>query len=151
MSGVCLISTVMRSLDYFRDHDFYTYRHILMVFALSTLLARELLEDRRTLIREVAAGPVHDFGKICIPLEVLRKTSPLSAAERKMMEHHAPAGYVLLSYYYRDQDNLYARVARNHHERRNGSGYPSGIMLDDPIVEIVVVSDIYDALISPRP
>ncbi|MCX5853312.1 MAG: hypothetical protein NTZ24_01785, partial [Deltaproteobacteria bacterium] len=44
-----------------------------------------------------------------------------------------------------------ARVARDHHERINGSGYPRGISLNDRIVEIVAVCDIYDALISTRP
>jgi len=42
-------------------------------------------------------------------------------------------------------------VARDHHERRYGSGYPLGARLEDRLVEIVAVSDIYDALISPRP
>jgi HD-GYP domain-containing protein (c-di-GMP phosphodiesterase class II) len=42
-------------------------------------------------------------------------------------------------------------VARDHHEKKNGKGYPRGINLDNPLVEIVVVCDIYDALISPRP
>ena len=41
--------------------------------------------------------------------------------------------------------------ALDHHERRDSSGYPRGIPLQDPIVEIIAVSDIYDALIIPRP
>jgi HD-GYP domain-containing protein (c-di-GMP phosphodiesterase class II) len=58
---------------------------------------------------------------------------------------------VLLSYYYKDLQNLACEVALDHHERRDGSGYPQGILLKDPIVEIIAVSDIYDALIRPRP
>jgi HD-GYP domain-containing protein (c-di-GMP phosphodiesterase class II) len=42
-------------------------------------------------------------------------------------------------------------VARDHHERIDGSGYPRGIRQHDPIVEIITTCDIYDALISPRP
>ena len=68
-----------------------------------------------------------------------------------MIEHHAVAGYVLLSYYLKDNRNLAARVARDHHERKDGSGYPKGILLEDRLVEIIVVSDVYDALISQRP
>jgi HD-GYP domain-containing protein (c-di-GMP phosphodiesterase class II) len=44
-----------------------------------------------------------------------------------------------------------AIVARDHHERRNGSGYPRGILLNDMLVELVIAADIFDALISPRP
>ena len=151
MEGVRLILPVLQSLDYFKKYDFYTYRHILMVFALSTLLAQELVGNYRDLIQEAMAGPTHDFGKTCTPLKVLKKTGPLTVTERRMLEHHTLAGYVLLTYYLQDPNNLSARVARDHHERRDGSGYPKGIRLSDHLVEIVAACDIYDALISPRP
>ncbi len=61
------------------------------------------------------------------------------------------AGYVLLTYYLRDSESFAARVARDHHERRDGSGYPLGIRLEDSQVEMAAVCDIYDALINPRP
>ena len=96
-------------------------------------------------------GPTHDFGKINIPLQVLKKTDPLTRTERSILEHHSLAGYVLLSYYLQDIHGFAFRVARDHHERNDGSGYPLGRHLNDLLVEIVVVSDIYDALISPRP
>lgn len=67
------------------------------------------------------------------------------------MEHHAIAGYVLLSYYLGDSKNLSAIVARDHHERKDSSGYPCGVPLKDHMIKIVVVSDVYDALLSPRP
>lgn len=140
---------VLECLDYFRGEDFYTYRHMLMVFALSLLLGQELLKDNLDLMNGAFSSPAHDFGKICVPLEVLKKSGPLKRSERQMLEHHALAGYVLLKYYH-DSD-LSARIARDHHERNNGAGYPGGITLKDQLVEIVVVSDIYDALISPRP
>jgi HD-GYP domain-containing protein (c-di-GMP phosphodiesterase class II) len=151
MERVSLILPVLESLDYFKLYDPYTYRHILMVFALSTLLAQDMIEDYHDLIEEAMAGPTHDFGKICIPLNILKKTKPLTLKERHIMEHHAIAGYVLISYYYGDTRNFAARVAKDHHERRDGSGYPFGIHLTNRMVEIVVVSDVYDALISPRP
>lgn len=150
---IYLALPVLESLDYFKEKDFYTYRHMLLVFALSILLSSELKRDNRKLLQGVAASPSHDFGKICIPLEVLKKTQPLTLEERKLLQHHALAGYVLLKYYLAggDTDDMAARIARDHHERKNGSGYPAGIRLDDPILEIVVVSDLYDALTSPRP
>ena len=151
MEKVSLPPSVLESLDYFKQHDFYTYRHSLTVFALAGLLAQDLLTHQHDLIQEIMAGPTHDFGKINIPLQVLKKTDPLTRSERSILEHHSVAGYVLLSYYLQDIHCFAARVARDHHERKDGSGYPLGRYLTDRLVEIVVVIDIYDALISPRP
>jgi len=151
LEKVRLISPVLESFDYFKKYDVDTYRHILTVFALSTLLAMDLLTHKKDLLKEYLAGPTHDFGKICVPLGILKKTSPLTKKEKSILEHHAVAGYILLSYYYRDRNNFYAKVARDHHERKNGSGYPRRLKLKDRMIEIVAVSDVYDALISPRP
>lgn len=140
---------LLECLDYFRGEDFYTYRHMLLVFALSILLGQELLKEDLDLMNGVFSSPAHDFGKICVPLEILKKKDPLTRSERQILEHHTLAGYVLLKYY--NESELSARIARDHHERNNGSGYPGGIKLKDRLVEIVVVSDIYDALISSRP
>jgi HD-GYP domain-containing protein (c-di-GMP phosphodiesterase class II) len=141
---------ILQSLDYFKQHDFYTYAHILMVFALSTLLAEDLIPDYQERIQLSATGPTHDIGKICVPLQILQKTTPLTKAERRFIEHHAVAGYVLLTYYYKNLEHLGSKVALDHHERRDGSGYPRGMKLGDALVEIIAVSDIYDALIKPR-
>jgi HD-GYP domain-containing protein (c-di-GMP phosphodiesterase class II) len=151
MEGVSLVLPVFQTLGYFKKHDFYTYRHILMVFALSTLLAQDMVSGYQEQLREAASGPAHDFGKVCIPLDILKKSQPLTKAELNILMHHSVAGYVLLSYYLKDKQSLSCRVARDHHERRDGSGYPQGINLTDRMIEIVAVSDIYDALISPRP
>ena len=151
LEAVHLSIPVLQSLDYFKQHDFYTYAHILMVFALATLLAKDLIPDYQECIQLSATGPTHDIGKICVPLHILKKTTPLTKTERGFIEHHAAAGYVLLSYYYKDIQHLACEVALDHHERRDGSGYPRGIPLKDPLVEIIAVSDIYDALIIPRP
>jgi HD-GYP domain-containing protein (c-di-GMP phosphodiesterase class II) len=142
---------ILETMDYFKLNDFYTYRHFLMVYALSTLLAQDLMENHNDILKEVLAGPTHDLGKICVPLDILRKTDPLTKSEHQFLQHHAIAGYVLLSYYLKDSKKFSALVARDHHERNDGSGYPCGTHLKDRMVEIVVASDVYDALISPRP
>ena len=142
---------ILETMDYFKLNDFYTYRHFLMVYALSTLLAQDLMRNHNDILKEVLAGPTHDLGKICVPLNILKKKDPLTMSERLFLEHHAIAGYVLLSYYFRDSKNFSAIVAKDHHERKDGSGYPCGVHLKDRMVEIVVASDVYDALISPRP
>lgn len=151
IDSVRLAPPFLESLDYFKRYDFYTYRHVLLVFALSSLLAQYLIPDYKSRVLEAATGPTHDIGKICVPLHVLKKSTPITRTEWGMLEHHAVAGYVLLSYYLKDTRNIATRVARDHHERKDGSGYPSGIHQTDSIVEIIAVSDIYDALISKRP
>jgi HD-GYP domain-containing protein (c-di-GMP phosphodiesterase class II) len=142
---------VLQSLDYFKQHDLYTYSHVLMVFVLSTLLAKDLIPDYQERVQLSATGPTHDIGKVCVPLQILKKTTPLTKTERSFLEHHAAAGYALLGYYYMNTQHLACEVALDHHERRDGSGYPRGVLLKDPMVEIIAVSDIYDALIMPRP
>lgn len=151
MEKIYHTAPVLRYLDFFKENDFYTYRHVLMVFAMSTLLARDLLPGHRDILKEAMTGPTHDFGKLSVPISILRKTTPLTVTERDMLRHHAMAGYVLISYYLGDIDSLQARVALSHHERKNGSGYPEGLLLSDSMVEIVATVDIYDALVSPRP
>lgn len=151
LDQVKLVPPVLASLDYFRVLDIYTYRHILLVMMLTALLAQELLEDASEQLVGAMVGPMHDIGKICIPLEILQKTAPLNQGERCHLEHHALAGYALLAYYLRDPRCLAARSARDHHERRDGSGYPRGIRLQDTMVEIIVACDVFDALTSPRP
>ena len=151
METVHSILPVLQSLDYFMQYDLYTYRHILVVFALSTLLAKDLISDYHERTLESTAGATHDFGKVCVPLHILKKSDPLTRDELSILKNHAPAGFVLLCYYLQDTQNLAAMVARDHHERRDGSGYPQGTQLTDSMIEIVAVSDIYDALISSRP
>jgi HD-GYP domain-containing protein (c-di-GMP phosphodiesterase class II) len=136
---------------FFKARDPYTYRHILTVLALSRLLARKLFDDSKELSRTLEAASNHDFGKVCVPLEICNRSTLLSEDEQMQLSHHAAAGYVLLSYYLKDQNHPAATASRDHHERCDSSGYPRGIALQDMIVEIVAVSDVFDALISPRP
>jgi HD-GYP domain-containing protein (c-di-GMP phosphodiesterase class II) len=151
MEQVHLAQPKLDSIEYFKQYDSYTYRHILMVLAYLTLLSKDLVPNYQARVREVATSPLHDFGKVCVPLEILTKASPLTRDERKNLEHHTIAGYILLCYYSQDINHVAARVARDHHERKNGSGYPRGINLNDRMVEIVTICDIYDALTSQRP
>ncbi len=151
MEDLKLIEPVLQSIDYFRVHDFYTYRHLLVVFALTTLLVEDLIPEVAQQKEVFLAGPSHDIGKTCVPLSILKKSEPLTLREYAILKQHSIAGYTLLSYYLGDADHCTARVALNHHERRDASGYPFGISLADSVTEIVAVCDIYDALLSERP
>ncbi len=142
---------VLESLDHFKANDEYTYRHVLMVFAMASTIARRMMRSFTDVLQEASAGPLHDFGKICVPADILKKTTFLRRSERMLLEHHTMAGFVLLAYYLTDAGGIASEVALNHHERGDGSGYPRGIALRGRLVEIVAACDVYDALISPRP
>ena len=151
MSEVELPLPALHTLNRFKQIDPYTYRHLLMVFALSVLLAIILIDDPKNLTRDIIACPTHDIGKSSIPLDILIKDSPLTKKELNILRHHTVAGYALMSYYFKDLNNVSGIGARDHHERKNGTGYPTGKFVTDKIVDIIIVGDVYDALISPRP
>ncbi|MBA3014115.1 MAG: HD domain-containing protein [Proteobacteria bacterium] len=153
MEQVRLPLPLLEGMDYFRHNDFHTYRHMLMIFALTTLIAEELSPENKKLVQEEMAhtGPTHDFGKIAVPLSILLKKEPLTPDDYSLLRHHTLTGYVLLSHYLKDPSNLAALISRDHHERINGSGYPRGIHQRNLKIEITTVADIYDALIAQRP
>jgi HD-GYP domain-containing protein (c-di-GMP phosphodiesterase class II) len=98
MNQVEFVQPLLDIYGYFKTYDPYTYRHILTVFALTLLLAQELIDNREELARAVAAAPNHDFGKICVPLSICKQSTPLNLQEQALLSHHPTAGYVLLSY-----------------------------------------------------
>lgn len=151
MGHIRTVEPILQSLEYFKQKDKETYRHVLVVSALSTLLVPFFFPDHERLIQESSATcPTHDIGKTCVPLYILKKVTPLTHKERTILKQHTIAGYALLSHYIGD-GTISAIVARDHHEKRNGGGYPRGIALRDRMVEIIMGCDVYDALVSPRP
>jgi HD-GYP domain-containing protein (c-di-GMP phosphodiesterase class II) len=150
LGSVKLPLPVLESMDYFKKNDFQTYRHTLMVFIISVLLADILMPDSKEPFSCAFIGSSHDIGKTCIPLEILKKPTPLTKSEHKYLKHHTIAGHVLLSYYLKNHKSFIARLARDHHERRDRSCYPRGIEQTDAMIEIVAVADVYDALLMPR-
>jgi HD-GYP domain-containing protein (c-di-GMP phosphodiesterase class II) len=151
LDQVELPAPIFNIIDFFKSRDPYTYRHVLIVFALALLLAQDFMEDPYELQSAAQACTAHDLGKFCIPLAVLKKKTLLGPSERHSLEHHSAAGYVLLSYFFKDPRHPAAITARDHHERCDGSGYPCGIQLNNRIVEIVAVCDVFDALVAKRP
>lgn len=152
MERVSLPLPLLQAMNYFRQNDFHTYRHMLVISALSTLILENIApqynKNTNTLLH---VGPSHDIGKIGIPVPVLLKKTPLTRKELDMLRHHAVSGYVLLSHYLKDHSELASLIALDHHERKNGTGYSRGIRQDNLIVEVTTVCDIYDALVAQRP
>jgi putative two-component system response regulator len=99
------------------------------------------------------AAPLHDIGKIGVPDSILLKPDRLTAEEFRVMMTHATLGSQILSGSQSDVLRCAEEIARSHHERWDGSGYPVGLKGDDiPLAaRIVAVVDFYDALSSDRP
>lgn len=99
------------------------------------------------------ASAMHDVGKIGVPDRVLLKRGTLDKHERDTMEAHATIGAEILAGSSSPLIRMSETIARTHHERWDGSGYPQGLKgLDIPLVgRICAVCDVFDALLSERP
>jgi GAF domain-containing protein len=126
--------------------------HIRRISFISAILAQGLgLNDRRVeLIRY--ASPMHDVGKIGIPDAILRKSEPLTAQERRVMEQHTVIGGEILEGAKTELMLLARELALSHHERWDGKGYPYKLSGEDIPVSgrIVGLVDVFDALVSKR-
>jgi CHASE2 domain-containing sensor protein len=99
------------------------------------------------------ASAMHDVGKIAIPDAILRKPGPLTDEEWEVMKTHTTIGADLLAGSRSPLVQMGEVIARTHHERWDGSGYPAGLAGESiPLVgRICAVADVFDALTSPRP
>ncbi len=144
-----------------RDND--TGRHLERICRSSELLARAMAPVRPDVItpawieRLKLAASMHDIGKVGIPDTILHKPGALTPAEREIMQGHADLGADTLEAvrgHVGDDDLLQmaTRVAREHHERYDGGGYPRGLKGEeiDLSARIVALADVYDALTSKR-
>ncbi len=98
------------------------------------------------------AAPMHDIGKIGIPDSILTKPGKLDKAEWEIMKTHTTIGGAILGDHDYDLMNVAKRVALNHHEKWDGSGYPAGLRGEAIPIEgrISAVADVFDALTSKR-
>ncbi len=133
--------------------DQRTLTHIERMSSYAALLSRRLgLPDREVeLLREASA--MHDVGKIGIPEHILLKPGRLDDEEWEVMRQHAEIGAVILRDTMSDLLTAGEQIARSHHERWDGSGYPSGLSGDEiPLWgRICAIADVFDALTSERP
>ena len=95
-------------------------------------------------------GLLHDAGKIGIPDGVLNKPGKLDEEEFEIIKKHSLKGYAILKSI--EENPKLAEVAKCHHERFDGAGYPSGLKGEDIPEEarIIAVADAYDAMSSDR-
>ena len=144
--------TALVSVARLKDADSYTFLHSVAVSALMAMLARqlELPEDQ---VRDAALGGLlHDMGKAMLPLEVLNKPGKLTEAEFAIVRAHPVHGERLLREGGVTQPAV-LHIARHHHEKVDGMGYPQQLRGDElPLLtRMSAICDVYDAISSNRP
>lgn len=143
--------TVLMLASAAEAHDHTTGRHLQRVQEITEAIARELGYDDAGASALGMAAILHDIGKIRVPDSVLGSSNSLAEAEWVLMKQHTLWGAAFLS----EQPGfeLAASVARHHHERWDGDGYPDGLA-GDAIPEsalITTVADSFDAMTNNRP
>ncbi|MBF0632630.1 MAG: response regulator [Magnetococcales bacterium] len=135
----------------FRDEE--TGDHIQRMSQYSFLLARAYGMNQEEAILLKHAASMHDLGKIGIPDHILLKPARLTEAEFNIMKRHTKIGEKIIGN--KDIKLLeFARIiAKTHHEKWNGTGYPRGLSGNQIPIEgrIVSIADVFDALTSERP
>jgi len=131
--------------------DPYTAGHQRRVTQLACAIAKKMdfSENQTNALR--LAGLIHDIGKIRVPSEILTNPDGLSEAEFNMIKMHPLVGYEILSTI--EFPWPIAQIVYQHHERMDGSGYPSGLSGEDILLEarILAVADVVEAMSSHRP
>lgn len=147
-----------------RDNE--TGMHLIRMREYAQILAEELRGepdfaadiDDRFLEDLYRSSPLHDLGKVGVPDSILMKPGKLTPGEFEIMKRHANAGAnILQEAVIRSRCGgfmaMAAVIARSHHERWDGEGYPAGLLKEEiPLAaRIVAVADVFDALTSARP
>jgi putative two-component system response regulator len=131
--------------------DPYTGGHQRHVADLCRVMAMEMGLSSKQVHGIYYASLIHDIGKLAIPIEVLVKPGPISEIEMMLLKIHPQAGWEMLRKI--EFPWPIAQIALQHHERMNGSGYPSGLTGDQILKEskIVAVADVVESMTFHRP
>jgi HD-GYP domain-containing protein (c-di-GMP phosphodiesterase class II) len=132
--------------------DRYTQGHSVRVGKYSEIIAREMGWTDDAVEGIAIAGYLHDIGKLIVDLNVINSPDRFNAKDSKEMSRHPAAGYEILA----PISHPYADIplmARYHHERIDGNGYPDGLKGDEiPAgAKIVTLADSFDAMTTDRP
>jgi putative nucleotidyltransferase with HDIG domain/PAS domain S-box-containing protein len=147
-TSTSIIFTMAKILEL---RDPYTAGHQQRVARLASAIAREMGLSEEKVDGIFMAALIHDIGKIYVPAEILNRPAKLNDTEMELVKTHPSIGYDIVKEI--DFDQPVGRIVAQHHERMDGSGYPSGIGEKDIILEarILAVADVVEAMASHRP
>ncbi|MCD6397896.1 MAG: HD domain-containing protein, partial [Spirochaetaceae bacterium] len=130
-----------------------TGAHIARVSNYSLLISKALGQDNNIQDLIYYAAPLHDIGKLGIPDSVLLKPGKLTDDEFELIKTHTTIGSAILENPSSKYLKAGAVIAKTHHEKIDGSGYPYGLKGEEiPILgRIVSVADVFDSLTTERP
>jgi putative two-component system response regulator len=133
--------------------DDRTGEHTLRVARLSGLIAQNLHMSPGEAREVLRAAPVHDIGKVVVPDRILLKPGPLDEEEQTTMQQHTVFASKIMGDSTSDLIRVTEQIARHHHERWDGQGYPDGLAAElIPLpARIVAVADTFDAMMNDRP
>lgn len=141
---------IMEYMKILKNYDVNTYNHCLRVGIISNELCKNIKLSDSNSGRVVMGALIHDLGKIKVPLYVLNKIGKLSRDDKLIIKRHPVIGFNEI----RSVDvmpNITKQILLRHHERTGGEGYPSGEINTCNVVDIVAVSDVFDAVTTDRP
>ncbi len=137
--------------DLVESRDPYTAGHSRHVAEMAVLIGREIGLDADELEGLHICAILHDIGKVTIPAAILNRPGKLSTHEWGMIREHPTIAYETLQHI--PFPWPVAQIVYQHHERLDGSGYPSNLKGDQihPWARIICVADVLDAMTSHRP
>ena len=159
---------IMVLADMVESRDKCTGDHVRKTAAYTGIIMRRLKADgiytdqlTDAFMEDVEnSAPLHDVGKIQVSDAILNKPGKLTDEEFELMKKHTSAGSEVITRAMNtvsEEDSSYLEEARNlaqyHHEKWNGTGYPSGLKGEEiPLsARVMAVADVFDALVSKRP
>ncbi len=140
----------IQTMEQLRIIDEYVYSHAINVSMMCAALSIKLGYSDKDVQDLTLAALLHDIGKIKVPKEIIDKKGPLLAEEEKIMRSHTDYGYDIIMDM--NLSEKIARVALEHQEKYDGTGYNEGLKADEISIfaQITSIADTYDTLVSNR-
>ena len=138
-------------LSRIRVMDQYTFEHSVSISVLMMTFAKQLGLSKKIINEVGIGGLLHDIGKTLTPPEILNKPGKLTDKEFVIMRRHVVDSYNIL-HKTKGLSQIALNVAGQHHERYDGSGYPSGLKGNAISLygQMSAITDVYDALTADR-